>query len=159
VGPIVGLALVGLIAWLLIRRRKKKTQYLPAATAEGSSAAYAPGPNSPGQFYPPPMQQNAGAVPFGVAQHDNWAPGQQQTAYGAQQQWQGQDNLNIIQQPGYGAPSPSMSPQPGYAQPAQYDTGIYKHEAQPARPLNELEGSATHTQPMSELPGEHARTQ
>jgi hypothetical protein len=61
--------------------------------------------------------------------------------------------------PGYGTPSPSMSPQPGYAQATQYDTGTYKHEVQPARPLNELEGSAAHTQPMSELPGASARTQ
>jgi hypothetical protein len=110
------------------------------------------------------MQQNAGAVPFGVAKHDSWAPGQQQSAYGTQQQWQGQDNLNVNQAPmlggqhGYGTPSPSMSPQPGYAQPAQYDTGIYKHEAQPSRPLNELEGSTAHTQPVSELPGAPDRT-
>jgi LPXTG-motif cell wall-anchored protein len=166
VGPILGLALIGLIAWLLIRRRKKKTQYQPAATAEGPSASpatYSQGPNSPPQFYPPPMGQNAGAVPFGVAKHDSWAPGQ--SAYGSEQrQWQGHDNLNIDQappmggQPGYGALSLSMSPQPGYAQPAQYDTGMYKHEAQPVRPLNELEGSAAHTQPMSELPGAPART-
>jgi hypothetical protein len=109
------------------------------------------------------MQQNAGAVPFGVAKHETWQPGQ--TAYGSQQQqWQGQDNLNPNQapmmggQPGYGALSPSISPQPGYAQPAQYDTGMFKHEAQPARPLNELEGSSAHTQPMSELPGAPDRT-
>ena len=167
VGPIVGIALIGLTAWLLIRRRKKKTQYQPAATAEGPpapSAAYAPGPNSPPQFYPPPMQQNAGAVPFGVAIHDSWAPGQQQSAYGTQQQWQDRDNLNINQapmmggQPGYGTPSPSMSPHSGYAQPAQYDMGMYKHEVQPVRPLDELEGSAAHTQPMLELPGAPTRT-
>jgi hypothetical protein len=102
------------------------------------------------------MQQNASAVPFGVAKHDSWAgpqlPGAQpypQSAYGAQQQqWQG-----------HGAPSPSTSPQPGYAQPAQFDAGMYKHEGQTARPLNELEGGDSHTQPTSELPGAPIRTQ
>ncbi|KAF1830028.1 hypothetical protein BDW02DRAFT_573406 [Decorospora gaudefroyi] len=146
VGPIVGLALIGLVAWLLIRRRKKKTQYRPAATTEGAA-----GPNEPPQYYPPPMQQTGGgAVPFGVAKHESWAPPQSpgsqqynQSAYAAQQQqYQGQDHM----QP---------SPQPGHAQPAPYDSGMYRNEGH--APLNELEGNDGQQRPMSELPGPTTR--
>ncbi|CAO2652781.1 Nn.00g021920.m01.CDS01 [Neocucurbitaria sp. VM-36] len=164
VGPIVGLALIGLGVFFFLRRKKNK-QAQPAAGAGAPPAApnaaypqqtYPPGPNSPPQYYPPPMQQNAGApgmVPFGVTKHDSWA-GQQspvtqgsmspnaQSPYGGppQQGWQGQNNLQINQ-----APSPSMSPQQGYAQPTQYggDNGMYKHTSETVRPFSsELEGSS-----------------
>lgn len=116
------------------------------------------------------MQQSGaapGVVPFGVSKHDSWVPPHSpvtqgstspnaQTPYGAPQQWQGQNNLQINQapplggQPVYGGPSPSMSPQPGHVQPNQYggDDGMYKHTAETARPFSsELEGSYAHGQP------------
>ncbi|KAJ4363002.1 hypothetical protein N0V83_010120 [Neocucurbitaria cava] len=151
IGPLVGLALIGLGVFLFLRRKKNKQAQPAAPPAAFSQHTYPPGPNSPPQYYPPPMQQNAGApgmVPYGVTKHDSWAGGQQspvtqgsmspspqnQNPYGAaspQQGWQGQNNMQINQappaaggQPVYGgSPSPSMSPQAGYAQPGQYGGG------------------------------------
>lgn len=158
VGPIVGLALIGLVAFLLIRRRKNKKNLAPAAGGAAAPAAYSgpQGPNSPPQYYSAPMQQNAGApgmVPYGVGKHDSWAPqspgGQGPTspyASGVPQQWDGQ-NMQINQAQGYGVPSPSMSPQPQPPIPAQYDTGMHKHANEHVMPFtSELAGDYSQPQ-------------
>ncbi|KAF1843321.1 uncharacterized protein K460DRAFT_368220 [Cucurbitaria berberidis CBS 394.84] len=167
VGPIVGLALIGFAVFFFMRRKKNK-QAQPFAGAVGPAPGtdgtypqqtYPPGPNSPPQYYQPPMQQNATGVPFGVSKHDSWAPQSttpqgsmspnSQGPYGVspQQGWQGQNNSQINQappmggQPVYGA----SSPPPGHAQPTQYGgggDGMYKHTAETVRPFSsELEGS------------------
>jgi LPXTG-motif cell wall-anchored protein len=160
VGPILGLALIGLAAFLVMRRKKNKShnQHIAPTTggmpATGATAyqqnTYPTNPASPGppQYYPN-MQQNAGAAPLGVAKQDNYY-GQStnpvspitsqgsQSPYGAPpQQWQQPGG-----QPVYGAPSPSMSPAPQTVQPAQYVVSE-------TRPFSsELEGSYNHGKPQ-----------
>ncbi|KAH7062848.1 hypothetical protein BKA63DRAFT_187560 [Paraphoma chrysanthemicola] len=159
VGPLVGLALIGFGAFFFIRRRRNKSHDQHVAPASGSlpppgATAYQQNnyptnqqPVSPGppQYYPP-MQQNAGAVPFGTTEQKGgfYAPGPQspvttqgsQSPYGAPQQWQ-----QPAGQPVYGVPSPSMSPQPQHAQTQPYI-------APEARPFSsELEGSYQHGSP------------
>jgi LPXTG-motif cell wall-anchored protein len=155
VGPLLGLALIGLGAFFFIRRKKNKTNAQHVAPATGSippagATAYQqntyptePGSPQPPQYYPP-MQQNAGAAPFGVAKQDGFGGPQSpmtsqgsQSPYGAPQQWQ-----QPAGQPVYGVPSPSMSPQPQTVQPAPY-------VASESRPFSsELEGSYAHGQPQ-----------
>lgn len=159
VGPIVGLALIGLAACLFIRRKKNKSHNQHVAPATGSMPApgatayqqntYPTNPASPGppQYYPN-MQQNAGAAPLGVAKQENYyGPGANpvspvtsqgsQSPYGAAPQWQQPGS-----QPVYGAPAPSMSPAPQHVQPVQY-------VASEARPFSsELEGSYEHGKPQ-----------
>jgi hypothetical protein len=151
VGPLLGLALIGFLAWLCIRKKKSKKAAAapPAATYNPQSAAPA-GPNSPPQYYPPPMQQQgAGMAPFGVAdgKQNTWAQPQSPVSqasspgplsmYGNQYPQQG--GHAGPGQPVYNAPSPSMSPlpQPAFA---ENNTG-YQH-AHEARPFSsELDGS------------------
>jgi LPXTG-motif cell wall-anchored protein len=160
VGPIIGLALIGLAAFFLMRRKKSKShnQHIASVTggmpAPGATAyqqnTYLTNPASPGPpQYHPNMQQNAGAAPLGVAKQDNYYgqgtnPVSPITSQGSQspysappQQWQQPGG-----QPVYGAPSPSMSPAPQNVQPAQY-------VASEARPFSsELEGSYDHGKPQ-----------
>ncbi|KAF2437900.1 hypothetical protein P171DRAFT_437514 [Karstenula rhodostoma CBS 690.94] len=114
VGPIVGLALVGLLAWFLLSRRNKKT---------------APPPPPMQQHYGSPTQppayhydaQKPAAVPMGMAAHQGWAappphsPTSQaaasppQNLYG--QQWQPQPQQAQPQQV-YPGPGPSLGQGP-----------------------------------------------
>jgi LPXTG-motif cell wall-anchored protein len=157
VGPLVGLALIGLAAFFFMRRRKNAAHNKHVAPATGSMPpagatayqqnSYSANPASspqPPQYYPN-MQQTAGAAPFGVAKQDTYYPPGgnpqspvtsqgSQSPYGAPQQWQQPGG-----QPVYGAPAPQMnpSPQPQNVQPAQYMAGE-------SRPFSsELEGSET----------------
>ncbi|KAH8709986.1 hypothetical protein GQ44DRAFT_763285 [Phaeosphaeriaceae sp. PMI808] len=132
VGPIVGLALIGFGAFFFMRRKKNKSQNQNVAPATGSippagasayqQNSYNPASSQPPQYYPP-MQQNAGAAPMGVAKQDNYynagpqSPTTQgsQSPYGAPQQWQQPGGQQV-----FNAPSPSMSPQPQNVQPAPY---------------------------------------
>ncbi|KAH7382536.1 hypothetical protein DE146DRAFT_636700 [Phaeosphaeria sp. MPI-PUGE-AT-0046c] len=169
IGPLVGLALIGLAAFFLIRRKKNaghNQEFVPAtgsmppagATAYQANQAQGPYPNNPAspqppQYYPN-MQQNVAAAPLGVKQDGYYGNNGPQGPQGPQspvspysgaqqQQWQQQPQ----QQPGAGqpvynnVPSPSMSPSPQqlHAAPAPY--------VAEARPFSsELEGSVGHGQ-------------
>jgi hypothetical protein len=157
VGPILGLAIIGLAACFFIRRKKNKSHNQTVAPATGSmpppgATAYQQNTYSSNQGAPPyypDMQQNASAAPLGIGKQDGYyGPGANpqspvtsqgsQSPYGAApQQWQEHGA-----QPVYGAPSPTMSPAPQNVQPAQY-------MASEARPFSsELEGSYQHAQPQ-----------
>jgi hypothetical protein len=160
VGPIIGIALIGLIAWFCIRRKKRTNSSAaaaPPATYNNQPEVVAPtGPASPPQYYPPPMQQNQGAgmAPFGVAKHDSWVPPQPQSPasqgsvspnplsmYGNQQQWPQQGGHAGPGQPVYAAPSPSMSPPPPQGAYVENHASYQQpHEAMPLS--NELDGSS-----------------
>ncbi|KAJ4359126.1 hypothetical protein N0V95_002450 [Ascochyta clinopodiicola] len=159
IGPIIGLALIGFLAWFCIRRKKRSNPTAAAATgAAPPSNTYntypqpaAPtGPASPPQYYPPPMQQNqaAGTVPFGVAdaKHTPSSPTSPvpnpQSMYGTQPQWPQQGGHAGPGQPVYNAPSPSMSPQPqgAYAETSAHYQQPQAHEARPFS--SELDGSS-----------------
>jgi LPXTG-motif cell wall-anchored protein len=156
VGPLLGLALIGLLAFFFMRRKKNKSHNQHVAPASGSvpapgATAYQQntyptnvGSPQPPQYYPD-MQQNAAAAPFGTGKQDGYyPPGPQspmtsqgsQSPYGAPQQWQ-----QPGAQPVYNAPSPSMSPAPHNAQPvaAPYNAA-QRHFS------SELEGSNIHGQ-------------
>ncbi|KAH5142113.1 hypothetical protein HBH70_081440 [Parastagonospora nodorum] len=159
VGPILGLAIIGLLACFFIRRKKNKSRNLTVAPATGGmpppgATAYQQNtyptnnPAQPPQYYPD-MQQNAAAAPLGVGKQDGYyGPGANpqspvtsqgsQSPYGAApQQWQ-----QPGAQPVYGAPSPSISPAPQNVQPAQY-------MASEGRPFSsELEGNHAYGQPQ-----------
>jgi LPXTG-motif cell wall-anchored protein len=154
IGPLLGLALIGLAIFLFMRRKKNKNHNQTIAPATGSlppsgAAVYQqntyPTNNAPHQAPQnyPNMQQNASAAPLGIMKQQDGYYGAQgtgqpspltshdpQSPYGAPQQWQQPGG-----QPVYGAPSPSMSPQPQHVQTAQYMTGE-------SRPFSsELQGS------------------
>lgn len=159
VGPLLGLAILGLLACFFIRRKKNKSRNQTVAPATGGmpppgAAAYQQNtyptnnPAQPPQYYPD-MQQNVAAAPLGVGKQDGYyGPGANpqspvtsqgsQSPYGAApQQWQ-----QPGAQPVYGAPSPSISPAPQNVQPAQY-------MASEGRPFSsELEGNHAYGQPQ-----------
>lgn len=158
VGPLLGLAIIGLAAFFLIRRKKNSghdQQFVPAtgsmppagATAYQANQATYPGPTSPTQppQYYPNMQQNAAAAPLGVKQdgyYGNNNPQSPVSPYngGQQQQWQPQQQQPGAGQPVYNnVPSPSLSPAPQQMQPAQ---APYVAETRPFS--SELEGSGAH---------------
>ncbi|KAJ4370881.1 hypothetical protein N0V86_008574 [Didymella sp. IMI 355093] len=152
VGPILGLALIGFLAWFCIRKKKSKKAATPLPPATYNSQPAAPaGPTSPPQYYPPPMQQQgAGMAPFGVAdgKQNTWAPQPQSPVsqasspnplnmYGNQYPQQG--GHAGPGQPVYNAPSPSMSPPP---QVAYAENNANYQQAHEARPFSsELDGS------------------
>lgn len=82
VGPVVGIALIGLLAWIFLIKKKKKNAAAAAAGGPpppmGAAEAAPPyNPASPQPGYQQPMQQNGGAggfVPFGVSEnkHQSW---------------------------------------------------------------------------------------
>lgn len=149
VGPLVGLALLGLLAFFCLRRRKRNqsntTPSHHGTAAAGGAAAAGAGsyhhanstaPHSPAPYYPPPMSHTSGTV----------SP----TPYGGMSPHQGWQNEQYAQQSAYG--HSSSSPGSAYVQPAQYDMGTYKHMAeqpqgqypqQGQRPFSsELEGNS-----------------
>ncbi|KAF9693921.1 hypothetical protein EKO04_007981 [Ascochyta lentis] len=159
VGPILGLALIGFLAWFCIRRKKRSSNTTTAAAGAPNPYTTHPqpqplsptGPASPPQYYPPPMQQTQSA-PFGVADAKP-APQAPSTpaspspnplsVYGTQQpQWPQQGGHAGPGQPVYNAPSPSMSPPPQGAY-AENNAGYQHAQAHEARPFSsELDGSA-----------------
>ena len=155
IGPIVGLALIGLAAFLLRRRKKNETQSHPGAggvpPAGYAQQPHSDGPNSPRHYYPA-MNQNAaapGMVPFGVAKHESWAPPHSPSS-GTMSPNPYSPHVDqthpVGGQPTY---SPSMSPPPGQVQHAQYeDSAMYKNPSETTQPFqNELEGSYVHPHP------------
>ncbi|UPX20720.1 uncharacterized protein EKO05_0010945 [Ascochyta rabiei] len=156
VGPIIGLALIGFLAWFCIRRRKRSNTTATAAAPPPSTYNTHPqpvaptGPASPPQYYPPPMQQTqaASTVPFGVAdakytpQSPTSPVPSPPATYGTQPQWPQQGGHAGPGQPVYNAPSPSMSPPPQGAY-AENSTPYQQPQAHEARPFSsELDGSS-----------------
>ncbi|KAF2261543.1 hypothetical protein CC78DRAFT_349930 [Lojkania enalia] len=141
-GPVVGgvaaLAIVGAIFWFLLRRKKKadanaNTSQPPPTAAP---AYYAGSPNAPPTqpYGSPPMQQQGGFMPYGVAKHESWqptSPGSHgshspippNSPYGPLSHSptpQGVQNWQPVQQ----AASPQMlTPQAGYQQSYDVDQG------------------------------------
>ncbi|KAH7121175.1 hypothetical protein B0J11DRAFT_59100 [Dendryphion nanum] len=78
IGPIAGIAIIGLIAWIFLIKKKKKNAAAAGAPPGVGGAEAAPpyNPASPQQGYQQPMQQNGagGFVPFGVSEqkHQSW---------------------------------------------------------------------------------------
>lgn len=130
IGPIVGLALIGLGIFFFMRRKKNKNNQHHVAPVSGTVAAPGnsayqqnsypsnPGSPQPPQYYPS-MQQTGGKQDGYYAgssgpQSPLTSQGSQSPYSTAPQGWQ------QGAQPVYGAPSPSMSPQMQDVQPAQY---------------------------------------
>lgn len=141
VGPIVGLALVGILAWFCLAKRRKNKTVVPPPSTTAPSYPASPNQQPPQPYnnnnnnYQPPMQQNQhGMAPYGVAQHESWTPApipssphtQGSTSphppnspYGAPvqpQQWQQQQQQQQLHpQAGYTqSPPTSPAPAPGY---------------------------------------------
>ncbi|KAF2113396.1 hypothetical protein BDV96DRAFT_601559 [Lophiotrema nucula] len=83
VGPVAGLALIGLLLWFFLVKNKEKDNNAPVAAAPGHQSMpptyYTGSPNPPPSqpYGSPPMQQNPGAagfVPHGVTKHESWNP-------------------------------------------------------------------------------------
>ncbi|OAG04029.1 uncharacterized protein CC84DRAFT_1261047 [Paraphaeosphaeria sporulosa] len=120
VGPIIGLALIGLLAWFLLVRRKKKTTPPPPPPPpppmqqQQYNGPPSPYPGSPAQppksYYNAQKPPAAAVVPMGVASHQSWAapPPHSPTSQGAVSPHVPPQNL--YGQQAY--PGPGQSPSP-----------------------------------------------
>ncbi|KAL5394498.1 hypothetical protein PMIN02_004894 [Paraphaeosphaeria minitans] len=121
VGPILGLALVGFLAWFfLVRRKKKTTSPPPPMQQQQHNVPPSPYPGSPAQSPAPyydAQKPSAVAVPMGVASHQSWAapPPHSPTSQGAvsphvppqdlyEQQWQQDQGQQVYPGPGQNPP-------------------------------------------------------
>jgi hypothetical protein len=159
VGPVVGIALIGILAFFCLARRKKNKTAVPPPSTTAPSYLGSPQtqPPQPYNNYPPPMQQNQhGLAPYGVqaGKHDSWATA---APVPVLPYTQGSTSPQPIGSP-YGAPlvqqqypppqqayaqNPSMSPEPapGYVD----EHGVVKqpYSAAETRPFSsELDGNS-----------------
>jgi LPXTG-motif cell wall-anchored protein len=141
VGPLLGLALIGLLAFFFMRRKKKTLHKQQLAPASGSvpapgvtafqQSAYPTGIESSQNYHKP--QQSTTVGPFGVTNQENYHPGpHSQSPYDDSQQWQQPGS-----QPLYEAPSHSPSSPP----PNLHPTAAPPHNAIQRHFSSELEGN------------------
>lgn len=127
IGPVVGIAIIGLLAWIfLIKKKKKNAAAAGGPPAMGAAESVPPyNPASPQQGYQPMQQNGAGGfVPFGVSEnkHQSWMqppPGSPMSSPHPQPAAPYYDAVSPNTGTGY-FPPPSASPPP------QGNTEYYK---------------------------------
>ncbi|KAF2824340.1 hypothetical protein CC86DRAFT_54317 [Ophiobolus disseminans] len=151
-GPIVGLALLALGLFSVLRRKKNKNTKHHSAPASGSATG--PGANAyPLETYPttpssssqppqyhPSTQQHAGAAPFGVAKQDGYFVSDTQSPVISQG----------FQSPYGNAPQPWQQPgaQSAYGAPSPLDVQHAEYHVSEARPFSSaFESDTGHGKP------------